>query len=204
VIRSATVFVVDDDEHMRSALRRVLRAAGLEVESHASADEFLASWRPERFGCAVLDLQMPGMNGLELQREMNARGIRMPVLFLTGSAHVTAAVAAMRAGAFDFIEKPFDNAELVARIQRALELGVEWRKRELSRAEIDARRATLTPREREVLAMLLEGKASKVIAIELGMSPRTVEVHRARVMEKMQAATLAQLVRMSMEPGPSP
>jgi two-component system, LuxR family, response regulator FixJ len=199
VIRSATVFVVDDDEGMRQALRRTFRAAGFNVECFESGAAFLAAWDDARFGCAVLDLQMPGMSGLDLQREMAARGIRIPVLFLTGSAHVNVAVSAMRNGAFDFLEKPFDNDELVARVRRALELGVEWRKRGMSEAEFQACLATLTPREREVMAMMLEGKATKVIAIDLGMSPRTVEVHRARVMEKMRAATLAQLVRQSLE-----
>lgn len=199
MIRSATVFVVDDDEGMRNALRRTFRTAGFNVEAHDSAAAFLAAWQEDRFGCAILDLQMPGMSGLQLQREMTARSIRIPVVFLTGSAHVTVAVEAMRGGAFDFLEKPFDNDELVARVRRALELGVEWRKRGMSEAEFQACVASLTPREREVMGLMLEGKATKVIAIDLGMSPRTVEIHRARVMEKMRAQTLAQLVRMSLE-----
>jgi FixJ family two-component response regulator len=202
VIRDATVFVVDDEEGIRNALRRVFRAAGLKVEDYGSARDFLEHYRTEQFGCLILDLRMPDMSGLELQEALRARGIRIPVIFLTGTSDVAMAVAAMRNGAVDFLEKPFDNADLVSRTRKVLDLGVKVRRDQLSRAEHAVRLARLTPRECQVMEQMLLGKLSKVIAGSLGVSPRTIDIHRARIMEKMQAQSLADLVRITLQAGP--
>ncbi len=196
--RSPTVFVVDDEEGIRSALQRVFRAAGLTVDAYASAHEFLDRYRARHPGCLVLDLSMPGMTGLELQHELKARKIRIPVIFLTGSADISMAVAAMRNGAADFIEKPFDNADLLERTRKAIELDASHRRDELDRHEVERRLARLTPREREVMEPMLLGKLSKVIAGDLGISPRTIDIHRARIMDKMQARSLADLVHLML------
>ncbi len=210
VIPLPTVLVVDDDDFMRTLLRRVLTDAGIAVETFASAAELLAApalllptLSPALQGPAVLllDVMMPGMSGLELQSVLRQRGIALPVVFLTGSSDVPMAVDAMRNGAVDFLEKPFDSAVLVERIQRALAGG--------SAAPTPLaphpnpghalRLATLTPREREVFDSMITGKTSKMIARDLGGSFRTIEIHRTRVMSKMAAASLADLVRMTFE-----
>ena len=192
---SELVHVVDDEPEMRSALVRLFRSAGLQVDTYASGQEFLDRYRPEVDGCLVTDLLMPGINGRELQDALNARGIAIPVVFLTGAADVGTAVDAMHAGAADFIEKPFDNAALVQRVRRALHLGVRAREDELARDDVRRAAETLTPREREVMDLVVEGRATKEIAQVLSLSARTVEVHRARIMEKMEAKSLADLVR---------
>ena len=192
---SELVHVVDDEPDMRSALVRLFRSAGLSVDTYASGQEFLERYRPEMDGCLVTDLLMPGLNGRELQDALNARGIPIPVVFLTGAANIGTAVEAMHAGAADFIEKPFDNAVLVQRVRRALHLGSRAREDELAREEVRRTVETLTPREREVMDLVVEGQATREIAETLSLSTRTVEVHRARIMEKMQAKSLADLVR---------
>ena len=195
----STVFIVDDETPMRNALQRMFRAAGLDVEAHASAGEFLIAYDAERRGCLVLDLMMPGMTGLELQAELAKRGMHIPIVFLTGSGHIATAVAAMKAGALDFIEKPFDNEFLVERVRRALEHAAGLEVALLNGEEIRRRLALLTPREHEVMRHIVAGNTSKMTGRLLGVSHRTVEIHRARVMEKMQAVSLADLVRMVLE-----
>jgi len=194
----ATVFVVDDEPDMRQALTRLFRSVGFEVESYGLAQEFLDAYRPGRAACLVLDVMMPGMDGLELQRRLKAKRISIPVVFLSGTAHIRVAVEAMRAGAADFLEKPFDNDVLVERTRRAIALGELALRAERERDEIARRVAGLTARELDVMKLMVEGKPTKLIADALEASPRTIEVHRARVMEKMQAETLADLVRLHM------
>jgi FixJ family two-component response regulator len=197
--KPATVFVVDDDEAVRTSLRLLLKSVGLPVETFASAQEFLDQFDPDRAGCLVLDIRMPGMSGLELQQHLNDRHSIMPIVFITGHGDVPMAVEAMQAGAVDFIQKPFRDQDLIDRINRALEKDREMRSELRERDEIRRRMSQLTPREREVLELVTQGKANKVIAGDLNVSQRTVEIHRARVMEKMGANSLAHLVRMVIE-----
>ncbi|HZP67438.1 MAG TPA: response regulator [Rudaea sp.] len=192
------MFVVDDDTNMRSALTRLLTLAGLAVEPYASGGEFLAAARLDRHGCVLLDVSMPGMNGLEVQAELNERSTELPVIFLTGSADIPIAVAAMREGAIDFIEKPFQNEHLVGRVRQALDEHDRLRKSSEELKLVRERLSSLTPREREVLELVVEGKTSKEIARALGASHRTIEIHRGHLMEKMHAETLADLVRMRL------
>ena len=195
----ATVFVVDDDEGVRNSLRFLLKSVGLASRTLASASEFLDSYKPSQPGCLVLDVRMPGMSGLELQQQLNLRGATIPVIFITGHGDVPMAVEAMQHGAFDFLQKPFRDQELIDRIQRALERDARSRTVLAQHARIRQRIESLTPREREVLTLMTKGKPNKVMAAELGVSQRTIEIHRARVMEKTAAASLAQLVRMVMD-----
>lgn len=197
--RSATVFIVDDDDAVRSSLRLLLKSVGLAAVAYGSARDFLAAWHPDQPGCLVLDVRMPGMSGLELQEELNRRGAIIPVIFITGHGDIPMAVEAMQHGAFDFLQKPFRDQDLIDRIQRAIERDARNRAQLLEKEKIRERYESLTPREREVLALVTAGKANKVMAGDLGVSQRTVEIHRARVMEKMEASSLAQLVRMVME-----
>jgi FixJ family two-component response regulator len=193
------VFIVDDDEAVRSSLRLLLKSVGLVPSAVASAREFLDKYDPAQPGCLVLDVRMPQMSGLELQEQLNLKGAVLPVIFITGHGDVPMAVEAMQAGAFDFLQKPFRDQDLIDRIQRALDKDRTNRAALNERTFIRERLQSLTPREREVLAMVTSGKANKIMAADLGVSQRTVEIHRARVMEKMNAASLAQLVRMVMD-----
>jgi two-component system, LuxR family, response regulator FixJ len=195
----STVFVVDDDEGVRNSLRFLLRSVGLQTQTLASATEFLDTYKPSQPGCLVLDVRMPGMSGLELQQQLNLRGAVIPVIFITGHGDIPMAVEAMQQGAFDFLQKPFRDQDLIERIQRALERDTRARSALDQHAKIRERLDSLTPREREVLALMTRGKPNKIMAAELGVSQRTVEIHRARVMEKSGAASLAQLVRMVMD-----
>jgi two-component system response regulator FixJ len=197
-----TVFVVDDDAGMRAALRRLIAGAGLAVETYASATELLAQCDLTRPGVLLLDVMMPGMNGLELQETLLSRGVASPVIFLTGSNSVPIAVAAMQHGAIDFVEKPFENADLLARLQRALQMVADTHVAQVNRNEFERRVALLTPREREVMDHVVTGQTSKEIARALGASHRTIEIHRTRVMAKMEAESLADLVRMTMAQTP--
>jgi len=196
---SPIVFVVDDDEAVRNSLRLLLKSVGLAASALPTAREFLDTYRPNQPGCLVLDVRMPGMSGMELQQQLNIRGAVIPVIFISGHGDIPMAVEAMQQGAFDFLQKPFRDQDLIDRIQRALA------KDQTNRAELKERSRTrerfesLTPREREVLALVTSGKPNKVMAGDLGVSQRTVEIHRARVMEKMAASSLAQLVRMVMD-----
>ena len=197
--KPAAVFVVDDDEGVRTSLRLLIRSIGLPVETFDSAQEFLAQFDPERPGCLVLDIRMPGMSGLELQQKLNERHAITPIVFITGHGDVPMAVEAMQAGAIDFVQKPFRDQDLIDRINRALEKDRTNRAALRERDAIRQRIAELTPREREVLELVTKGRANKVIAGDLSVSQRTVEIHRARVMEKMGASSLAHLVRMVIE-----
>ena len=197
--RSPTVFIVDDDEAVRSSLRLLIKSVGLIPAALGSAREFLEKYDPAQPGCLVLDVRMPEMSGLELQEQLNRQGAVIPVIFITGHGDVPMAVEAMQAGAFDFLQKPFRDQDLIDRIQRALEKDRANRAVLGERSLIRERLESLTPREREVLDMVSSGKPNKIMAADLGVSQRTVEIHRARVMEKMGASSLAQLVRMVMD-----
>jgi FixJ family two-component response regulator len=194
-----TIHIVDDDEAVRSSLRLLIRSVGLQAQAHASAHDFLAGYDRRQPGCLVLDVRMPGMSGLELQQELNRRGATIPVVFITGHGDVPMAVAAMQQGAFDFLQKPFRDQDLLDRVQGALARDAESRAGMAAHAEVLARLATLTPRETEVMQLVTHGKANKVIGADLGVSQRTVEIHRAHVMEKMGANSLAELVRMLLD-----
>ena len=198
---TSTVFVVDDDEAVRNGLRLLFKSVGLTAVTYPSATAFLAEYDHNRAGCLVLDVRMPGMSGLELQHELNSRGAILPVIFMTGHGDVPMAVDAMQQGAFDFVQKPFRDQDLLDRINRALSKDQETRVQLKHTDQIRQRFAALTPREREVLALLIRGRANKVIAGELGLSQRTVEIHRAHVMDKMQARSIAELVRMVLDAG---
>jgi two-component system response regulator FixJ len=189
------IFVVDDDADVRTSMRIWLKASGFNVSCHASGEQFLADDRPKQ-GCLIADIRMPDMSGLDLQREIVTRGIELPVIIMTGHGDVPLAVQAMKAGAIDFIEKPFDPESMVRSIRRALEIGSGVRSQA---AEAKAARdllALLTPREHGVLDKLVNGRSNKVAADELGISPRTIEFHRAHIMDKMDARNLADLVRI--------
>jgi len=193
---NAIVFIVDDDDAVRDSLRLLMKSVGLQARAFDSAESFLRSYRPETTGCLVLDIRMPGMSGIELQRELARRDYSLPIIFITAHGDIPMAVEAVRNGAVDFVQKPFDDGELVAKIRGALSESLRKQEDDQERAEVRRRASTLTAREREVMGQVVQGKANKVIAGDLGVSQRTVEIHRARVMEKMQAGSLAQLVRM--------
>jgi two-component system, LuxR family, response regulator FixJ len=193
------VFIVDDDEAVRNSLRLLVKSVGLSAVIADSAQEFLATYAPADPGCLILDVRMPGMSGIELQQQLNLRGAVIPVIFITGHGDIPMAVEAMQQGAFDFLQKPFRDQDLIDRVQRALEKDHANRAELLERSRIRERRDSLTPREREVLELVASGKPNKVMAADLGLSQRTVEIHRARVMEKMGASSLAQLVRMVLD-----
>ncbi len=198
-----TVFVVDDDESVRGSLRFLLRSAGLESRAFGSATEFLSEYDPDQPGCLVLDVRMPGMSGLELQQELNLRGAIIPVIFITGHGDIPMAVEAMQHGAHDFLQKPFRDEDLIERVRRALDKDAKARAALEEHKAIRTRLDSLTPREREVLVLMAHGKPNKIMAHELGVSQRTVEIHRARVMEKTGASSLAELVRMVMNVEPA-
>jgi two-component system, LuxR family, response regulator FixJ len=193
-----TVFVVDDDAAVRQGLRFMLRAAGYFVEALPSARSFLEGYDPRRGGCLLLDVQMPGISGFELQQRLNVRGWRIPVIFITGHGTVPQAIAAVKAGAFDFIEKPLREDTLLDAIERALHWNDRAYEERLERASVQARAALLTPREGEVFKLIVAGEPNKVIARRLGISFRTVELHRAHIVEKLQARSLSDLIRMGV------
>lgn len=193
---SQTVFIVDDDPAIRIGMQALMESVNIQHEVFASADEFLKREEDHRAGCLVLDIRMPGLGGLELQDELIDRGNTLPIIFITGHGDVPMAVDAMQKGAVDFIQKPFRDQELLDRIRQALLADKERRQEREHQAEVENRLEKLTNREREVFDLVVTGKPNKVIAYELDVSQRTVEIHRARVMEKMQARSLADLVRM--------
>ncbi len=195
----STVYIVDDDAAVRGALLMLLKSVGLRGSGYASAQEFLSSYHEHQPGCLVLDVRMPGLSGLELQQQLNLRGATLPVLFMTGHADVPMAVEAMQAGAFDFLQKPFRDQDLLDRIQRALQHDSQLRGEQQQAQQLRERYATLTPREVQVMKLMTEGRPNKLMAVDLNLSQRTIEIHRAHVMEKMQARSLAQLVRMSLQ-----
>jgi FixJ family two-component response regulator len=196
--KPATVYIVDDDDGMRKALSMLLGTVGFQTLAFSRARDFLESHKPEDAGCLVLDVRMPEMSGLELQQQLNRLGSMLPVIFITGHGDVPMAVQAMKEGAFEFIQKPFRDQDLLDRINHALQQDAENRKNVALRADVLKRLESLTPREREVMLLVVNGEANKVIAIDLGLSERTVEIHRAKVMEKMGAKTVAHLVRMHL------
>lgn len=199
-----TVFIVDDDADVRDSLRALLESARFDVEDFPSAASFLAAVTPGRGACLVADVRMPDMDGLALQEELVKRGVDLPVIIVTGHGEVPLAVRAMKAGAVDFIEKPYDDDLLLESVGRAQALNLNLRAKASSAQEAAERISTLTPREREVLEHLVAGQPNKVIAHELGISPRTVEIHRAHLMEKMQARSLSDLVRIALTSGVQP
>jgi two-component system, LuxR family, response regulator FixJ len=194
----AIVHVIDDDEALRDSLAFLLRTADLEVMSHASAAAFLDALPLTGLTCIITDVRMPGLSGIDLLRRVRELGIEVPVIVITGHGDVPLAVEAMRFGAVDFLEKPFDDEILLQSVRAALRQQAGAARRQSERAEIEGRLATLSPRERDVLGGLVAGRANKQIAFELGISPRTVEIYRANLMDKMQAASLSDLVRMAL------
>lgn len=191
-----TVYVVDDDEAVRDSLSWLIESINLKVEIFAAAKDFLEAYELSNSGCLVLDVRMPGMSGLDLQENLITYGITLPVIIITGHADVSMAIRAMKAGAFDFVEKPFNDQTLLERIQAAIKQDAESRRRSARWSETETRIATLTKRENEVMDWVVSGKSNKQIALDLGLSTKTVEAHRANVMEKMAADTLPNLVEM--------
>ena len=196
--QNSTVYIVDDDQAIRHAMELLMRSVGLDYEIFHSGDEFLSSYTNERAGCLVLDIRMPGLGGLELQEKLNELGSTLPIIFITGHGDVPMAVEAMQKGAVDFIQKPFRDQELLDQISEAVKTDQARRSERDQKTEVLDHVGKLTKREREVMDLVVTGKPNKVIAYELGVSQRTVEIHRARVMEKMEARSLADLVRMHL------
>jgi FixJ family two-component response regulator len=196
------VFVVDDDDSVRTALKRLLKSAGHKVITFSSAEEFLDhDHRFDVCGCLVLDIRMPGLSGLELQDQMAAAGINIPIIFITGHGNVPASVRAMKAGAVDFLEKPFDDLALLDAIHRAIAKDTQAKQAQAKIKVINQRVSSLTPREKEVFTLVVTGMLNKQVAFELGTSEKTIKVHRARVMQKMFAESFADLVRLAEKAG---
>ena len=194
-----TVFIVDDDEAMRDSLAWLLESNGLRVRSFESGEAFLDAWRADMAGCLVLDVRMPGISGLELHEKLQALDSPLPIIFVTGHGDVPMAVSALKKGAADFIEKPFNDKEILRLIEECLAADRAQQSRRRRHAEIARRLAALTPREREVMDLMAAGRLNKQTADDLGISIKTVEVHRARVMDKMEVRSLAELVQCVME-----
>ncbi|HEU4933504.1 MAG TPA: response regulator transcription factor [Pyrinomonadaceae bacterium] len=195
------VFVIDDDASMRDAVSRLLNAVGLTVQTFDSAREFLAGRLPDVPGCAVLDVRLPGLSGLDLQREMVERGIHIPVIFITGHGDIPMSVQAMKAGAVEFLTKPFRDQDLLDAVRSGIQLDRQGRKERAELAELRDGLRQLTPREREVMSLVVAGLLNKQIALRLGASEKTIKIHRSHVMQKMRADSLADLVRMSQKLG---
>lgn len=196
--RKPTVYIVDDDDGMRRALTVLMSTVGYNAVAFERPSEFLQKLDPNQPGCLVLDVRMPEMSGLEVQQQLNRNGSMLPVILITGHGDIPMAVQAMKDGAFDFLQKPFRDQDLLDRINGALKQDAENRELVERHADLKRRVESLTPREREVMALVVDGRANKVIAIDLGLSERTVEIHRANVMEKMQARSVAHLVKMHL------
>jgi two-component system, LuxR family, response regulator FixJ len=196
--RKPVVYIVDDDDGMRRALTVLITTIGYQPVAFAKPSEFLAKYDRGQPSCLVLDVRMPEMSGLEVQQHLNKAGSMLPVILVSGHGDIPMAVQAMKDGAFDFLQKPFRDQELIDRINGALKLDAQNRESVDRLADLKSREESLTPREREVLALVVDGKANKVIAIDLGLSERTVEIHRANCMEKMGARSVAHLVKMHL------
>lgn len=199
--RAPTVFLVDDDDAVRDSLSLLLDSAGLNIESFSTSAAFLDEYDPDRPGCVVLDIRMPGMTGMELQEALQSSGIRIPIIFLTGHGNVPMSAKAFRAGAVDFLQKPVEEEVLLARIQEALQIDKENRQAEARREDATGRFANLTSREYEVMLLVVRGLSNKEIANELQLSHRTVEIHRSRVMEKTGTQSLADLIELAIASG---
>jgi len=195
---AVNVFIVDDDAAVRDSLSFLLKSAGIQSRSFSSGDEFLERFDVSWDGCILLDIRMPGTSGMEVQHKLIEKGCRMPIIFITGHGDIPMAVEAMHLGAFDFVQKPFHDQELLDRIELALDARKEQQSEEAAKQGIEARYESLTPREKEVMTAVSQGHANKVIAMDLELSQRTVEIHRARVMEKMQVRSLAELVKLAV------
>lgn len=195
------VYVVDDDRAVRDSMLMMLKTAGYEVKAFASANEFLSEWMPEEIACLILDVRMPGKSGLELQDMLNEHQHSVPVIFVSGHGDVPVSVRAIKGGALDFLEKPFARETLLERVEQALVIAKQQRTRQQGRQELIERFASLTPREREVLEHVVAGRQNKEIARLLKISYRTVELHRTRMMEKMSARSLPELVAMAVRCG---
>ncbi len=193
----ATIFVVDDDTSVRTALKRLIRSLGFTVEAFDSAQAFLDREDHDGPACLILDIRMPGTSGIELQKQLTEKGVQIPIIFITGHGNVQMSVKAMKAGALDFIEKPFDDQTLIDAIHTAIARSKQDRAKQIERNKLQTLVDSLTPREYEVFRLVVAGMLNKQIGAELGMSEKTVKVHRGRVMQKMQAASLADLVRMA-------
>ena len=198
--KNTIVFIVDDDEAVRQSTAWLIESIGIKVRTFISADEFLEQYNNEQ-GCIVMDVRMPGMSGIEAQDEMKSRAINLPLIFITGHGDVPMAVRALKKGAFDFIEKPFNDQLLLDSIQRGLKFNNEAMESFIHNESINERIAALTPREKEVMKRVTDGKPNKVIALELNVSIKTVEVHRARMMEKMAVGSVAELVKTALQSG---
>jgi two-component system response regulator FixJ len=197
----AIVHVIDDDEAVRQSLEFLLRTAGVTARTYESASAFLNALPTIETGCVITDVRMPGISGIELLRRLGEMQIKLPVIVITGHGDVPLAVEAMKNGAVDFLEKPFEDENLIGSVRSALDRSQQNALRDAQRADVEARLATLTNREREVLEGLVAGKPNKIIAFDLAISPRTVEIYRANVMTKMAAASLSELVRMALVSG---
>lgn len=193
------VHVVDDDEGFRNSLKSLLESCNLAVETYADAEEFLARYVPNRPGCLLLDVRMPKMSGLQLQEELQKRQIRVPLVFITAHGDVAMAVTAVRRGALDFIEKPFDDEALIGLIRDALDKDAQDRQASERQMDLGARLASLSARELDVLDRVVDGRLNKIIAEELGISVKTVEFHRRRIMDKLRAKTAAELVTLVVQ-----
>jgi two-component system response regulator FixJ len=198
MVTEPTVFVVDDEPIIRVSLQRLIESVSLRVETFAAAAEFLDAYQPGRPGCVVLDVRMPGISGLDLQDRMTERGIDIPVIFITAYGDVPMAVRALKAGAVDFLQKPFNNQTLLDCVQEAIEQDAKTRRERVRHDDIATLFAGLTPREHEVMGLVVAGKPNREIATDLGLSAKTVEVHRAHVMSKLRVDSLADLVRLYM------
>ena len=191
------VFIVDDDEAVCQSLKMLAETVGLNVQTYGTAEAFLDAYDPAQAGCLVLDVRMPGMSGLELQSKLAEGGIGIPIIIISGHGDVSMAVEAMKAGAVDFIEKPFRDQTLLDSIQKATEIDARKRHEKLQQADIENKMALLTPREREIMDLLVTGKSNKTIAYELGINLKTVHFHRAHILEKMGVDSVPQLVRLA-------